>query len=151
MKGKELTVSDKGQVEPVPQADNDGQVIAMWLHGRLRTTQRAYAYEVQGLLAAVGKPLVQITLGDRGISPPWNPCPRLPGPGPSMRSSPCSASPKGSATSISTRLPPFRGRRSRTPWPKESCRRPRFTDFLPWNPTPATEYCSGSCTPPGFG
>jgi site-specific recombinase XerD len=35
------------------------------LHGRPVTTQRAYAYEVQGLLLAViGKPLTQITLGD---------------------------------------------------------------------------------------
>ncbi|MBI4643352.1 MAG: tyrosine-type recombinase/integrase [Deltaproteobacteria bacterium] len=36
----------------------------MWLHGRPPTTQKAYAYEVQGVLAAVGKPLAQITLGD---------------------------------------------------------------------------------------
>ena len=64
MQGKELTVRDQGQVELVAQADNDAQVIAMWLHGRPHTTQRAYAYEVRGLMAAVGKPLAHITLGD---------------------------------------------------------------------------------------
>jgi site-specific recombinase XerD len=46
------------------QADNDNQVLAMWLHGRPATTQRAYAYEVKALLAVVGKPLKAITLGD---------------------------------------------------------------------------------------
>jgi integrase/recombinase XerD len=46
------------------QADNDGQVLSMWLHGRPATTQRAYAYEIRGLLAAIGKPLQAITLGD---------------------------------------------------------------------------------------
>lgn len=46
------------------QADNDRQVLSMWLHGRPDTTQRAYAYEIKGLLAAIGKPLGHITLGD---------------------------------------------------------------------------------------
>jgi integrase/recombinase XerD len=64
MKEKELMVRDQGQVGPVAQADNDNQVFALWLHGRPHTTQRAYAYEVQRVLAAVGKPLAQITLGD---------------------------------------------------------------------------------------
>ncbi len=64
MDGKELTVRDNGPVGTVYQANNDNQVVAMWLHGRPPTTQRAYSYEVQGLLAAVGKPLAQITLGD---------------------------------------------------------------------------------------
>ena len=64
MNGQELMVRESSQVGQETQADNDGQVIAMWLHGRPHTTQRAYSYEVQGLLAAVGKPLVQITLGD---------------------------------------------------------------------------------------
>ena len=64
MKGNDLAVRDHGQVEPVHQADNDAQVIAMWLHGRPHTTQRAYSYEVRGLLAAVGRPLHNITLGD---------------------------------------------------------------------------------------
>ena len=64
MNGQELMLRESSQAGQVAQADNDGQVIAMWLHGRPHTTQRAYSYEVQGLLAAVGKPLVQITLGD---------------------------------------------------------------------------------------
>jgi integrase/recombinase XerD len=57
-------VRGPGQIEPIAQADNDTQVIAMWLHGRPSTTQRAYAYEVQSLLTTVIKPLKQITLGD---------------------------------------------------------------------------------------
>jgi integrase/recombinase XerD len=64
MRGKELMVRDSRQVEQVAQADNDNQVIAMWLHGRPQTTQRAYAYEVQGMLVKVRKPLGRITLGD---------------------------------------------------------------------------------------
>jgi site-specific recombinase XerD len=64
MGDKELMVRKSSQMGQVSQADNDNQVVAMWLHGRPHTTQRAYAYEVQGLLAAVGKPLAQITLGD---------------------------------------------------------------------------------------
>ena len=57
MSGKELMVRESSQMGQVAQADNDNQVLAMWLHGRPQTTQRAYAYEVQGLLAVVGKPL----------------------------------------------------------------------------------------------
>jgi site-specific recombinase XerD len=64
MGDKELMIRDKGQVGPVAQADNDNQMLAMWLHGRPATTQRAYSYEVQGLLAFTGKPLAHITLGD---------------------------------------------------------------------------------------
>jgi site-specific recombinase XerD len=64
MQGKELMIQEVGQVGPGAQADNDQQVLAMWLHGRPATTQRAYSYEVQGLLAVTGKPLAQITLGD---------------------------------------------------------------------------------------
>jgi integrase/recombinase XerD len=64
MQAKELTVQEVGQVGQVVQAENDHQVLAMWLHGRPVTTHRAYAHEVQGLLAVIGKPLAQITLGD---------------------------------------------------------------------------------------
>lgn len=64
MGDRELMIRDKGQVGPVAQADNDHQVLTMWLHGRPATTQRAYSYEVQGLLAAIAKPLAHITLGD---------------------------------------------------------------------------------------
>jgi integrase/recombinase XerD len=61
---KELMIRDKGEVEYLVQADNDNQVIAMWLHGRPATTQRAYSFEVRGLLAALRKPLQKVTLGD---------------------------------------------------------------------------------------
>lgn len=64
MSGKELMVRESIQIGAVDQAENDDQVVAMWLYGRPQTTQRAYAYEVQGMLAAVGKPLRRITLGD---------------------------------------------------------------------------------------
>jgi integrase/recombinase XerD len=64
MSGKELMVRESSQMGQVAQADNDNQVLAMWLHGRPQTTQRAYAYEVKALLAVVGKPLKAITLGD---------------------------------------------------------------------------------------
>jgi integrase/recombinase XerD len=64
MQGKELMVQDHAQVGTVHQAGNDHQVLAMWLHGRPRTTQRAYTFEVQRMLAAAGKPLQRITLGD---------------------------------------------------------------------------------------
>jgi integrase/recombinase XerD len=36
----------------------------MWLHGRPQTTKRAYLYEAQSMLAAVGKPLRRIALRD---------------------------------------------------------------------------------------
>jgi integrase/recombinase XerD len=64
MRGKELMVMDSGLYGQVTQADNDKQVVAMWLHGRPHTTQRAYAYEIKGLLNTTGKPLAHITLGD---------------------------------------------------------------------------------------
>lgn len=64
MQGKELMVRKVGQGGQVRQAEDDNQVLAMWLHGRPVTTQRAYAYEVQGALDAVGKLLAHITLGD---------------------------------------------------------------------------------------
>jgi site-specific recombinase XerD len=64
MGDKELMVRGSGQVGQVAQADNDNQVLAMWLHGRPQTTQRAYAYEVKALLAVVGKLIKSITLWD---------------------------------------------------------------------------------------
>lgn len=64
MSRTELMLREKDQPGPVPQADNVNQVIAMWLHGRPHTTQRAYAYEIKGVLAFMGKPLTHITLGD---------------------------------------------------------------------------------------
>jgi len=64
MQGMELALQQGGQVKEVCQAESNGQVLTMWLHGRPATTQRAYLFEVQGMLAIVNKPLDHITLGD---------------------------------------------------------------------------------------
>lgn len=64
MMSKALTVQEGGYLGQVQQAENDHEVIGMWLHGRPETTQRAYAYEVKGLIQAIGKPLPSVTLGD---------------------------------------------------------------------------------------
>ncbi len=55
---------DQVLLRPVQQADNDTQLLTMWPHGRPAATQRAYAYEIQGLMAIISKPLAHITLGD---------------------------------------------------------------------------------------
>jgi site-specific recombinase XerD len=64
MNGTELMVGDQGPVSQIAQANNHNQLVAMWLHGRPVTTQRAYAHEVKGLLSTVVKSLARITLGD---------------------------------------------------------------------------------------
>lgn len=67
MKEKALALKGNEQIAPVVQvrqADDDRQVLTMWLHGRPATTQRAYLFEVQGMLAIVNKPLACITLGN---------------------------------------------------------------------------------------
>lgn len=46
------------------EANSDGQLLALWLHGKRPHTQRAYAADVERLLATVGKPLQAITLRD---------------------------------------------------------------------------------------
>jgi integrase/recombinase XerD len=63
------TVSNELQTIPaqnaiVSQADTDAQVVALWIHGRSRHTQRAYKANAERFLAFVGKPLVQVSLGD---------------------------------------------------------------------------------------
>jgi integrase/recombinase XerD len=45
-------------------ANTDAQVVGMWLHGRSRHTQRAYASDVERFAAFVGRPLRQVTLQD---------------------------------------------------------------------------------------
>lgn len=53
------------QTELTPrQADNDSQLITLWLHGKSHHSQRAYTADVQRLLAATQKPLAEITLSD---------------------------------------------------------------------------------------
>lgn len=46
------------------QADNDTQVIAMWLHGRSKNTQRAYKRDAFEFLSYVEKEIQRITIGD---------------------------------------------------------------------------------------
>jgi integrase/recombinase XerD len=48
----------------VRQASTDSQLVALWLHGRSRHTQRAYGGDVERFRAFVGKPLHQVTLAD---------------------------------------------------------------------------------------
>lgn len=46
------------------QASSDDQVLAMWLHGRSKSTARAYAADAAAFLAYVAKPLRMVTVGD---------------------------------------------------------------------------------------
>jgi integrase/recombinase XerD len=57
--------SPSAATELIPtQADNDDQLIGMWLHGRPATTVRAYLTDIAKMRAFVNKPLRSITLGD---------------------------------------------------------------------------------------
>jgi len=51
-----------GQI--IRQADSDEQLIALWLHGRPRHTQRAYQREAQRFIAFADKPLRSVKLLD---------------------------------------------------------------------------------------
>ncbi len=52
-------------VQPLAsQADSDSQIIALWLHGKSIHSQRAYSTDTLRLLAALQKPLAEITLGE---------------------------------------------------------------------------------------
>src|SRR5215510_531187 len=46
------------------QAENDAQVIALWIHGRSPHTQRAYRANAERFLALTGKPIAHISLSD---------------------------------------------------------------------------------------
>jgi len=46
------------------QAETDAHLVELWLHGRSPHTQRAYRNDVARFMAAVTKPLHQVTLGD---------------------------------------------------------------------------------------
>jgi integrase/recombinase XerD len=52
------------QVEVISQADNDEQVVGLWLHGRSPHTQKAYASDIARFFRQVNKPLRRVTLGD---------------------------------------------------------------------------------------
>jgi integrase/recombinase XerD len=45
-------------------AASDDQLIALWLHGRPQTTQRAYRADIAKLIVATSAPIAQLTLGD---------------------------------------------------------------------------------------
>ncbi len=59
-----------GEVEVLPapsppvQADNDATLIRLWLHGRPAGTVAAYRRDVGSFLAAAGKALPTVTIGD---------------------------------------------------------------------------------------
>lgn len=57
--------SNSPQLPAVPkQADTDEQLIALWIHGRSKHTQRAYASDVSKFCKFINKPLKQIILND---------------------------------------------------------------------------------------
>lgn len=58
-----VPAGDLGDIVP-PQADNDAQLIELWLHGRSHHTQRAYLSDAKRVFESIPKPLHQITLGD---------------------------------------------------------------------------------------
>lgn len=61
----QVTASTPALAGAVPrQAVTDAQAVALWLHGRPDRTAREYRREVAVFLAAVGKPLPAVTLGD---------------------------------------------------------------------------------------
>jgi len=47
-----------------PQADSDGQLIELWLHGRSDHTQRAYAGDIARFLGGARKSLAAVTLAE---------------------------------------------------------------------------------------
>jgi site-specific recombinase XerD len=51
------------EVLPAPD-DNDGRLVALWLHGRSPATQRAYGADLAAFRALVPSPLRQVSLGD---------------------------------------------------------------------------------------
>ena len=46
------------------QADTDVQIIALWLHGRSKQTQRVYGSDIKQFLGNVQKPFAVVTLGN---------------------------------------------------------------------------------------
>jgi integrase/recombinase XerD len=49
---------------PRTQADNDAQLIGLWLHGRGANTAAAYQWEINRFLTFAARPLHQVTLAD---------------------------------------------------------------------------------------
>src|SRR3954452_4847341 len=59
----EIAVSRPREIDP-PQASSDDHLIALWLHGRSRHTQRAYLADVERFRSRAGKALASVTLAD---------------------------------------------------------------------------------------
>jgi site-specific recombinase XerD len=59
-----IVIADAPQPILERQAQTDQQLIALWLHGRSRHTQRAYRHDIDGFLSFVNQPLHGVTLGD---------------------------------------------------------------------------------------
>lgn len=58
-----MTVYQENSLIPA-QASHDGEVLAMWLHGKANRTATEYAREAGRFLEAMGKPLRAVTLSD---------------------------------------------------------------------------------------
>jgi len=60
------STGSKNQVDNIchQQAENDIQLIDLWINGRSKHTQRAYLKDVNSFLKTVAKPLYQILLVD---------------------------------------------------------------------------------------
>src|SRR3954452_8159586 len=59
----EIAVSRPREIDP-PQASSDDHLIALWLHGRSRHTQRAYLADVERFRSRAGKSFASVTLAD---------------------------------------------------------------------------------------
>ena len=69
-----------GPTETTQQAGSDDQLLALWLHGRPKTTQRAYRAEANRFMDYVAKPIRSVKLidiqafanhlGNTGLKPP---------------------------------------------------------------------------------
>ena len=60
----DITLIEPNDSLPILGADNDARLIALWLHGRPKTTQRSYRAESGRFIAHVEKPLHLVTLAD---------------------------------------------------------------------------------------
>ncbi len=61
---KDSSAPQSGGEQIVRQANNDEQVVALWIHGRSLNTQKAYSSDIVRFFKFVNKQLRLITLGD---------------------------------------------------------------------------------------
>ncbi|MDT0631429.1 tyrosine-type recombinase/integrase [Rubrivirga litoralis] len=57
------TVRQSGETAPVSQADDDGHLVRLWLHGKSANTRDAYDRDVRAFVDFADVPLAQLTLG----------------------------------------------------------------------------------------